>query len=82
MRMSTTQFVLLTGIVGLVGWSVYRVLKTDCCGAAQKHRDHDKYYAPGAHREPNLDDELEDSFPASDPPSFTPVTSTGGPASV
>lgn len=29
----------------------------------------------------SLDDTLEDSFPASDPPSWTPVSGTGSPAS-
>lgn len=59
--------VLVIGGLAYVAWRAYRSRKS-----APKGMDPKPPY-----RDEDVDTASEDSFPASDPPSFTPVTGTG-----
>ena len=76
--MNKRSLIVLGGAFGLLaaGWGIRELLKRDDV-RARFGLDNKKLLQSASMRDGQVDMIGEDSFPASDPPSFTPMTSLG-----
>ena len=77
MRSDKRSLLVVTSAVGLLAaaWAIRKLLENK--DVLERLRQEGLLRQTATRREEQIDDAIADSFPASDPPSFTPNTSIG-----